>query len=310
MVFPGTNLSSFNDHKYYTLVHQLTLNTKAPAHNPCATQHVNPYEYHGFSVSILCNNDSIETKHYTYTVDCKYKVSDIDSVTGNFTLTQKAKDTLSHKSLCATQAALCYSVAPFQRFGCMHDFLNIIYSRRITDEDVNVAKVIMQQLLSEIDTNTHMFKHIDTQYMHVMLSGNITDHIYSHVNNTYVNVVHDCHTLCAQVVLSDSYKFMSDSDIHNYGLLCAHRLSEINMIECECECIHTSYLAISAAIVMGSITSLFLIFSNSKCAKAIRACCISTYAAMRVRDKRIQEEIIEIEHKNAVLLRYDNSSVN
>ena len=48
-----------------------------------------------------------------------------------------------------------------------------------------------------------------------------------YINNTYVNVVHDCEHICTQVVLSDNAQFMSTADDRAYGTRCARVLNAL-----------------------------------------------------------------------------------
>ena len=300
MVFPRTNLPSLSGHGHYTLVHYLPTNPTDPAHKLCDRKHVHEDEYYGFSVSILrpiSDTVLVKVRHYRRDVrmnNGKYERKNKASVTGSiFSIFANESSVLSSSLIRATQAALYGSRWP-QRLGPMYDFINAIYT---ADEDISTIEITAATaMIQQITTvNGHPRKSMPpiSDSVLVLLSDhtNCTRDMYRCINNTYVNIVHNCERMCVQSVLSDNVGFMSEEDVDNYGLLCMHRLLAIdnsietqhstqNVInitkthndiykECETCVLSATNIAINTSVIICSIFALFIAFRNSKCAKVI-----------------------------------------
>ena len=81
-----------------------------------------------------------------------------------------------------------------------------------------------------LNSNEELSTNIRTQI--VVNNTDATDtqirRIAARVNNTYINVVHDCDRLCVQSALSDNDVFLSGGTVTRQGLLCARRLAELH----------------------------------------------------------------------------------
>ena len=300
MGFPESNLPPLDGQRYYTLVHQLHLNSTDPIHNYCNRSNANENEYYGFSVSILhpLREDILaDVRHIGYTVYLEgeeYKVEKKAAIMGEIaSIFSNMSSTLLPKLTRSTQAAMDGSIQPTQ-LGPMYDFLNTMYTADIAFDEVEAkaSRAIMQQITHE--------RHADTCCAWQLVSGNVSvklhpgtqtvrKEIYDYVNNTYLNVVHDCERMCIQSVLSDNSSFMSEQNIDNYGLLCVRRLLEtrtqgttvMNNELCNTCILSVSGIIIGVSAVSISAASLFATFNNSKYAKTVRSYISRTIQAIR-----------------------------
>ena len=299
MGFPESNLPPLDGQRYYTLVHQLSSNPAERAYRPCERHGMYENVYYGFSVSILhpTRKDILaDARHISYTVYLEgeeYKVNYTSLAQGRIVLPSEEQDTLSHKFIRATQAAFQGSIQPTRQLGAIYDLLNTMYTENISNSVARAAKAIMQQLTIERGASSMQgFERIDEKHVQLMLTHEQQQvpkrHIYAmYINNTYVNIVHDCERMCIQSVLSDNSSFMSEQNIDNYGLLCAHKLlgareqkDALNALQhvrhrahkpCNACTLSATNITINALVVAINAAALFITFNNSQCATAVRS---------------------------------------
>ena len=80
------------------------------------------------------------------------------------------------------------------------------------NETTTIAPVVTQCLTTT--NGTTVYKHIQNAR--------------GCVNNTYINVVHDCNNICVHAILSNSADVMSEYDHRLYGIECAKRLAAMS----------------------------------------------------------------------------------
>ena len=160
--------------------------------------------------------------------------------------------------------------------------------------------------------------YIDRQHVYIRLNNTKTmsdDEVLAKVNSTYVNVVHDCNTLCAQSVLSVSDTWVSQHERKKYSLLCMHKLQRHHTIESfktdkytlkaasvtESFMIHDTktdnlsifnsiYIAFAILLLIPLI--VFLVF-NGTLKQNIRNC-LKCYSARKTQDDNIAFELKDI----------------
>ena len=285
------NLPSLSEEeRNYTLVQPLTSNPLSPSYKPCGNE-TSSQEHYAFSVSVSIDSDNAfsETMYYSYTIQTteneQYDIK--KSYVTEYSTVIATNHTHYPMLTCITQAAVYYAVDPAKHRGAIHDFLNAIYVEHISDIETQAAKAMMQQTLLEYDPK--VFRRVDAEYVRILSSHGDAMNMYKHINSVHVNVVHDCESVCAQAILSDtralfSLQNMTLQNMTEYGLLCTRRLLETKDTQCkkctDCEK-HIYSIAISSAVVVGCVTSLFITYSNSKCAKAVRSCCSVIMNALR-----------------------------
>ena len=245
MVFPKSNLPPLDGQRDYMLVQRVQLGLAPHMFNICSTDpFIVPHRYTGYSISALrhISNAAIQTSYQQYEIYDYYnqyivKFSDAQEGVIMYRSNIAAQTTVPRNILKQLQAITYYAIDPLNRAEAIQRFLNVAYMptahvRNISDAEVAMATAVIHVTLDEA---INPFNHIDREHVSVLLSPtrmthNIAEHLNAYVNNTYVNIVHDCNTACSQAVLSDKRNFMSLNAVANYGMLCAHRILELNNV--------------------------------------------------------------------------------
>ena len=223
MPLSGNNLPSLDGQRYYTLVRQLTKVSSPETAYRCASHPLNKEEceHEGHSLSLIKHaqeNITIKLQQYQYKVKCdehgRYYVTNMTTSTRDIRY-----DEYSSLTELATEAFLFVCdprINTYLAFRMLSrgDLFNSSYPRGYA--------TFLEELLSE----PNGFNIIDTR--HVKTSFHVAEHMFAHlsthVNSSYVNIVHDCERMCVQSVLNDTYGFMPTQDVQYYGLLCTHML--------------------------------------------------------------------------------------
>ena len=242
MVFSGNNLPSLKGQRDHILVQNITHNIKPHEHISCnESETLAQYKYRGFSMSALHTqgNTFIKAVYHNYGIyknsDDKYVVQFIDSEIGyiSFVPLPHSRPALTQKTLQKLQRAIYYAFNPLERSGVIYRLLtlnsNIDPHVLMSDIEIETAKLMTYTMLARYENS---FNSIDTAHVPVHIHGatvkSASNNLHAYINNTYINVVHDCNVVCSQSLLSNSQYPMSLYETELQSMLCVHRILEIS----------------------------------------------------------------------------------
>ena len=246
MIFPENNSTQLSDQKNYTLIHNVVDNIETPLESQCGTDsssgdqnddsdstEVTPCsvddtitncQYIGHAVAILRMDDiniTAKVQRYSYVVNSNDNGAYyVDDMVTHYSDTESSQ----HATWVASALRLAMAATEGTNVAFIRDVLQM--DTQYSARDNSVAKnATLAQLFSK-DANS--FNAIDKAHTIVSLHGvNVTNTtvLNQYVNNTYINIVHDCNSICTQSVLSNAPNFMSIRDVKQHGLWCANILS-------------------------------------------------------------------------------------
>ena len=120
-----------------------------------------------------------------------------------------------------TISALMAAHRPYNDFFGGANFLtNLVVDRIMITHNYSVSDEVARYIRG-VKHHGIDREHVDIGFNYTGMSDTA---LLSAVNSTYVNTVHDCHTLCAQSVLNGSHEFMSEDDFTRRALLCVRAI--------------------------------------------------------------------------------------
>ena len=331
MGFPNDSLLSLYKQEAYMVVQDYISDPASLAYNSCKEGHDD--ELHGFTVSVIYqrkNTILAQAKYYTYnirSIDGEYNTNFTRVIEDDIQITSKGDTSLGQT---AVQIALYYAFRPVERPSSVQQLLDLQYQHLTDPRPESVAvlaesrkKVIYHMMDIAFSDSSYLsgkFNEIDRQHVPLAISSVKIDeldtntYIKYYIHSAHVNIVHNCKQICSQAVLGEARSFIATQDIQQYGLLCTRRLLGLRAAQeaqkgvcTECKMYSMIPLATSAAIALGSIVSIFLRYSNSACAKAIRLCCActadTTRGAQRVNAEKAKGMNMHSVDTSEVLLR-------
>ena len=284
--------------------------------------HARETDMNGFDVAMLRDNRN----HVLLTMDISmYRVrseSMNTHVTESYTRQSRKKgkyklydDAVTRRSknymarLQIASESLYYAFNPVvDRLDHVKNLIHIWYLQNIVT-DQKEYETHIHTIKQMIDTKENQFNRINRKRARILLNSfdvlqpkySETD-LHAYINNTYVNVVYGCGTICAQSVLSDAQHMTYHYDREKYTLMCLRRIFEekgfmmgntvtaatgatdTNVVtndslyrteHATCSntlCDNNVQIAFSASMVGGSIIMLFIAHSNNIVARSIRHC--------------------------------------
>ena len=325
-------------HKY-TLVQDIQSVNDAYFQRTCKEDVLIKYSYRGFALSILRQEDK-ENDILARMRQYNYRIANLDGVvtakiTDSYTVSLSyADESLAQK---AVYLALYYSTDPVKRASQIHELLPLEH-KISTQKDTQGDPIGIRA-----DTIIYMFSkqenavnHIDTKHVKVLTSKFIpdSDDLHAYLNSTYVNMVHDCKTVCSQSVLSDAEVFMEAKSVEKYGLLCADALSKRFASQPEIDSDDTyqtqpagaqtwltdiaenkTYIASVAAVILSGGIVAFISRSQSALATRIRSYftnCVNNVTATvnAVRTVPSQMRSAYTEEMRAITQRMNEAKIN
>ena len=336
MGFPESNLPSLDGQRHYMMVQKATDDPASLAYNRCMAN--DTAEYRGFALSIVYEekgNILAKVKYYTYAIDdtdSEYKYETIQTIEDNVQDTTAFLGEASSGQQ-AVQTALYYAFSPAQRMESIHELLNLEYMPLLESKDADqfplahsrtklirhmfcatdvLSKKSVDKRQCKFHKYNNKFNDIDRQHVQLLLTSvnasSIID-VNPYIHSAHVNIVHNCEQVCSQAVLSEAHSFITTQDIQHYGLLCTHRLLEVNAIQeqrrtqtteqtinstvnntdinsatinvmssmhdmgCnECDVYNMLPVIVSVMFATCSAVSIFVKRSNNRCARAMRSC--------------------------------------
>ena len=232
------NLPSLEGQRYYTLVQERKHRTQMCSADSLHAQ--------GMALSIIHSTDHTimaKVQSYRYNVTSKngrYYVTDLTSSydvlyenTERYTL---ANILTYIRILRSTRLALYYSPQPTTRADSIHELLSVSDFKLTLGYDIqNDKNLIIKLLRSGTDIN-----HIDEHHVQLLVNRFVPfsyngvmalipkprGSLERYAQNTYVNIVYDCDTVCSQSVIGDAQYFMDYYEVRHYGLLCMQGILE------------------------------------------------------------------------------------
>ena len=241
MTIPGNNLPPLDGERDYMLIYDIkkhTQNFTRITQECCMSTHKNMCDplyreniMFGRSLSILQHEHdniaaTLRVGSYKINYTCnEYHIDNLKTRDYNFTYSNNDYDVTAF-----ILSTLRYTHHPFTKMGGLGALIELLNPatlfEKVKTDLLERAHAI--SLLNEKDYYLHV------QHTKVILNDTAITHktntekLAQYVNNTYVNIVHDCSKICAHTVLSNKHDFMTTSMAEHYSLLCTHRLLEFS----------------------------------------------------------------------------------
>ena len=231
MGFPEYNFSTIEAHKKNRHVRSTVLRT-GKIHKCHERIHSSSEcEYRGIALSALRQRHSgtkLRVQQHSYSIKCYKDRSGKIHYFVPYAHTKRL-DVRSLEESDSISMALSIAYDPLAH----HDFVSELLSKPSL---LRVAyrpqlSLRLDQLLSK---QSNPYNAIDKERTTISLDGvKVTPDtkLHAYVNNTYVNIVHDCNeTVCIQPILSNRRNFMPLNETENYGLLCIESIHRHNAL--------------------------------------------------------------------------------
>ena len=184
----------------------------------------------GVSISILQHkHDDVVAKIQLSTYEVKhneheYYVDELKTKKYNFGYSGDGYDVTPFML-----SALQHAYSPFSSVGGVKAISDLLSYETILEK----TKTNLLERSNAISWLYDTSYSLDRQHTKVLLNADVSSahDARDYINNTYVNIVHDCDRICAQTVLSDEHGFMPSSKIKEYGLTCTYRLLELKSVQ-------------------------------------------------------------------------------
>ena len=221
MPIPGNNLPLL-DGNVYMHVQALTPILKKTYRCDDKPLDEEECEHVGQAISILrFERDGIRAKaqHYAYSVKCdkagRYSVRDITTRQRNISFTEDAYN---------IGVALKVAYNPYEFTMLALDYL--LLEPDMLYRQTDLIRGPSYGLTNMLSANNTGINKINPRRVTLAIRDTKIDmsHLNRYVNNTYLNVVHDCERICVHSVLSNDAGFMSITEAKMYGLLCTSKL--------------------------------------------------------------------------------------
>ena len=230
MVYPENSLLLFDDQSSNILVYNITEEYATSMLRIC-DKHKTEREHIGQAISILHIQDSvlIRAQHYEYSTkrdaSGQYYVTHVN--TSEYSISNITQDhhALSELSRIVS-TALMFAFRP-RELHRMHNVYDLLCMMSNQMHTYNPQP--LQPLRIMLAKNENSVNAIDTKAANIHIKhANVTDTLSmnAYVNNTYVNIVHDCERLCVYSMLSDEPDYMLTDVVKKHGLLCSRALSQ------------------------------------------------------------------------------------
>ena len=224
MGLPENNLPSLDGQRYYTHIHDLSDSEKKKVRKQKKLKSCDSH-YLGSALSVLRDDDDCKTiarvQRYTYTVQCFDRKDRLYCYASHITIKQRNIESLDDHDAYITMAL---ELAHTQTISWS------IVNHLMHAKNLLVTSYKPQQHISlseQLSKQRNSVNAIYKEKVKVLLSSTNVDDVSSlnaYLNNTYVNIVHDCDRVCVQSVLSDNAQFMQLREVEKYGLLCVNRI--------------------------------------------------------------------------------------
>ena len=234
MVYPGDNLPSTEGQRDYMLIQPITADVAPHTRAQCDRGNgPQEGEYVGHSVSIVrySNSDPQVMRYSPGASQAIYYDSRILNDYGHYSAEFSDSFRSNKVDQLRRSRALYYSADPFGRADEIYRLLELEAS--VTNISISRHELLLARSVefSMLALNENKLNHIDRTHVPVLLSSvNVSDisaeSLHTYINNTYVNIIHDCQTVCSQSVLSDRPQFLLLSEMQRYSLLCVNRILE------------------------------------------------------------------------------------
>ena len=195
MVLQNSLLIS-NDYKF---VSKITHSEEKEAHDKCKNKETHDGQYVGSAISILRDSDrtNIHVRCYEYTVqrreDDEYCVDNLISIQPDVSIQPDAHD-IFHAIV--IQSSLTFAANPTLLNG-LNVANDMIHSKNIWN-------------ITHTRSNTS-----DINAIHMA---------FNDANHTYINVVHDCQSVCVHATLNNASHFVQTGAIKQDGIACVNDL--------------------------------------------------------------------------------------
>ena len=279
----SSNLPSLDGQRRYMVTRNLSTLHIPKTEDRCAQYPLNATEceHDGQTIILLrLDNDTLLFKHHQYKVKCdehgKYYIKHKNTVQYTINYYDEVNDVIR-----IAADIMLFSCKPHKHFS---------FARGLIGEDVftNPHAHINYNILELLFSKKNKYNSINTKHAKILFDiKNIEGALHlNEINDIYVNMVHDCHTACAQSVLDIKYNFMSVEDMQYYGLLCTHKLVEMRpeitthtlaqTTSQEVSDVYTTQavlcLSVSAALLSFGAAAAFVCRSDGALATQIRRC--------------------------------------
>ena len=183
-------------------------------------------EHIGQTLSILrrTRNSTIATLyHKVYKITCNngdYAIQTLSSETYNIEHNDNIYDNVAVASTAAT--TLMFAFQPTKRMF-IHKLINEIYGATLP-----IQRPI-HKLITMLDKRNNRLNTIDIDSAHISLRNvNVTRalQLNAHINNTYVNMIHDCHNVCSHILLCNGHKVIPSYAVLADSVECIYKLSD------------------------------------------------------------------------------------
>ena len=283
MGFPSS--SDHQNMTNYYVIYNLTMHDASVLY-ACDMRPLNESqcEHSGHVVEVLrCSEVEATVRLSNYVIKCdkdkNYYISNIKTIQHDVQTDSHTPEIVRIINIAAE--ALMFAFRPTERtHERIQNLLNMLYR---SDNDV----VRSSEFLSLLDTQENSVNTIYRDDAHILLHAvNVTDvfDLNMYVNNTYVNVIHDCESVCVQSLLSDHRSFETHSAIERDGHGCAMRLltthmpwhyyntthGTLNAAQIQQNTISIALSGISAVCGMSIATCVYVYYSSSNFARNIR----------------------------------------
>ena len=219
----GNNLHALADNGY-THIQKLTPTMKQELH---CTEHAlskEKCEHKGQAFSVLQGDEEgtiVRAQQSVYTVQCQDSKYSVTSVV------TRQRDVSDKEDAHGIMEAMFIARDPGDAFNLLHlDHLlsleDALYSPRDFQQGPSYG---LESMLDSKGNELNVFNP-----SHITLSlHNVSDvnarQLYRYINNTYLNIVHDCERICIHSTLGNDAGFRHVGDIERDGIMCAQKLS-------------------------------------------------------------------------------------
>ena len=232
MGFPEHNLPPLTGQRNYINVGRLQSNIGEINRQCRSYEHsLSEYTFFGQALSVLhYQRDGIRLKaqQHNYVLKCYKDAQNKEHYYVTYVHTKQRTVRDSEESD-AISMALSLAYSPIA--SVQDEFLGTILSRQSMLHVTHMPRLSFG-LAEMLSTQYNFFNIIDPEHTHVSVNTKITPYtnLHAYINNTYLNILHNCDRVCVQSVLSDNTTFMPFNATENYSLLCIHRLKELRLL--------------------------------------------------------------------------------
>ena len=272
----------------------------------CQQHPLDKSEYIGQAFSILLYN--VHAQKQMHVQHSKYKVHYNEDQYSVVNVTIRQRDADSKLFLFGVSNALTYFPDHMEPlFGDIYDVLNqkdALYSMLDAYEPLAVLAV-RHKFQTEV-------QRVNRNRVRVLLNGHHADNVNlpAYINNSYVNIVHDCEHFCVQSTISNERAFMPLQNITQDSLLCISALTEArkpnyaidtktHTCNNDVKCITSIVITVALPIIAGGILLSFIVHSYRNMSKALRSrvSYVVHYHSRRTQIEPLQDSIQEVENK-------------